>query len=64
MILNARNKTFSDYSKVSCDSNGNYIKINFSNWEAGRTYKIEFKVNINGGIQYFDEDITFDLIKD
>ena len=55
---------FSDYSKVSCDSNGNYIKINFSNWEAGRTYKIEFKVNINGGIQYFDEDITFDLIKD
>ena len=55
---------FSDYSKVSCDSNGNYIKINFSNWEAGRTYKIEFKVNINDGIQYFDEDITFDLIKD
>jgi len=54
---------FSDYSKVSCDENGNYIKINFSNWEAGRTYKIEFKVDMDGDIQYFDNDTTFSLIK-
>ena len=54
---------FSDYSKVSCDENGNYIKINFSNWEAGRTYKIEFKVDNDGDIQYFDNDTTFSLIK-
>jgi hypothetical protein len=54
---------FSDYSKVSCDETGNYIKINFSNWEAGRTYKIEFKIDMDGDIQYFDNDTTFSLIK-
>ena len=55
---------FSEYSKVSCDSIGNYIKLNLSNWEADRVYKIEFKVNINGNIQYFDEDVTFSIAKD
>jgi hypothetical protein len=55
---------FSEYSKVSCDSIGNYIKLNLSNWEANRVYKIEFKVNINGNVQYFDEDITFSIAKD
>lgn len=54
---------FSDYSKISCDENGNYINLNLSNWEAGRTYKIEFKVNMNGNVQYFDEDITFTIVK-
>jgi len=54
---------FSNYSKVSCDETGNYIKINFSNWEAGRTYKIEFKVDNDNDIQYFDNDTTFSLIK-
>ena len=55
---------FSEYSKVSCDSIGNYIKLNLSNWEADRVYNIEFKVNINGNIQYFDEDVTFSIAKD
>jgi hypothetical protein len=55
---------FSDYSKISCDSTGNYINLNLSNWEAGRVYKIEFKVNNDGNIQYFDEDITFSIVKD
>ena len=54
---------FSDYSKVSCDSNGNYIKLNLSNWEAGRVYKIEFKVDMDGDVQYMDEDITFSIVK-
>ncbi len=54
---------FSDYSKISCDENGNYINLNLSNWEAGRTYKIEFKVTIDGNTQYFDEDITFSIVK-
>ena len=54
---------FSDYSKVSCDSNGNYINLNLSNWEANRTYKIEFKIEQNGGVQYFDNSITFDIVK-
>ena len=54
---------FSDYSKISCDSNGNYIKVNFSNWEANRVYKIEFKIDNNGSIEYFDNDTTFSLTK-
>ena len=55
---------FSDYTKLSCDSNGNYMKVNFSNWEAGRAYKIEFKVVYDGQIYYFDDDNTFRLVKD
>jgi hypothetical protein len=54
---------FSDYSKISCDSNGNYINLNLSNWEANRTYKIEFKIEQNGSVQYFDNSITFDIVK-
>jgi len=54
---------FSDYSKISCDVNGNYINLNLSNWEADRTYKIEFKVIIDGNTQYFDDDITFRIVK-
>lgn len=54
---------FSDYSKISCDSNGNYIKLNLSNWEAGRVYKIEFKIDMDGDVQYIDEDITFSIVK-
>jgi hypothetical protein len=54
---------FSDYSKISCDADGNYINLNFSNWEANRTYKIEFKIEQNGSVQYFDNSITFDIVK-
>ena len=54
---------FSEYSKVSCNSDGNYIKINFSNWEVNRTYKIEFKIDVNGSSEYFDDSLTFMLVK-
>ena len=54
---------FSEYSKVSCDSTGNYIKLNLSNWEVDRKYKIEFKIEQNGSIQYFDDNILFSVIK-
>lgn len=55
---------FSEYSKVNCDSNGNFIKLNLSNWEAGRVYKIEFKIDMDGDIQYFDNELTFNIVKD
>jgi hypothetical protein len=55
---------FGEYSKVNCDSNGNFIKLNLSNWEAGRVYKIEFKINKDGDIQYFDNELTFNIVKD
>lgn len=54
---------FSEYSKVSCDENGNYVQLDFTNWEINRTYKIEFKTIINGSEIYFDNNFTFELIK-
>lgn len=54
---------FGEYSKISCDGNDNFITIDFTNWEFGRTYKIEFKIVFDGDEYYFDDDITFDLIK-
>jgi hypothetical protein len=51
---------FSDYSKVSCDSNGNFFKLNLITWETNREYYIEIKVDRDGVIEYFsDKDLTF-----
>ena len=55
---------FSDYTKVSCDSNGNYFKLNLTNWEYNRDYYIEIKVDRDGVIEYFeDKDLTFTVEK-
>ena len=53
---------FSDYTKVSCDTDGNFFKLNLSNWEVDRVYKIEIKVVVDGTPQFFDEDYTFSVI--
>jgi len=53
---------FSDYTKLSCDSDGNYFNLNLTNWEVDRVYKIEFKVVIGGTSYFFDEDYTFSVI--
>lgn len=54
---------FSEYSKISCDSDGNFINLNLSNWEADRVYKIEFKVDENGSSDYYDDELTFNVVK-
>lgn len=53
---------FGDYTKISCDSNGNYFDLNLSNWEANRVYKIEVKVVRDGLVEFFDDDYTFKVI--
>lgn len=53
---------FSDFTKLSCDDSGNYFKLNLSNWEVDRVYKVEFKVVIDGNPQFFDDDYTFSVI--
>ena len=53
---------FSDYTKLSCDSDGNYFNLNLTNWEIDRVYKIEFKVVIGGTSYFFDDDYTFSVI--
>jgi len=52
------------YTKVSCDSTGNYFKLNLTNFEYNREYYIEIKVNRSGNIEYFTEkDLTFKVEK-
>lgn len=54
---------FSNYSKVSCDSNGNYIKINFDNWEINRDYYLELKVERDGEVLFFpNPNQTFEIV--
>src|SRR6056300_1758326 len=53
-----------DYTKVSCDANGNFFKLDLTKWEYQRDYYIEIKVDRNGVIEYFeDKDLTFTIEK-
>ena len=54
---------FSIYSKVSCDTSGNFIEFNFSNWEVNRAYKLEFKMISDGDEIFYDDNITFNIIE-
>ena len=55
---------FGDYTKLSCDSNGNYFKLNLTNWEYNRDYYIEIKIDRDGVIEYFvDKELTFTIEK-
>jgi hypothetical protein len=54
---------FGEYSKVSCDSKGNYIKFDFTNWQPNRVYKIEFKIEIESDTIHFDDKITFKIVE-
>jgi len=49
-----------NYTKVSCDTNGNYFKLDLSNFEYNRDYYIEIKTVRDGAVDYFsDKDLTF-----
>jgi len=51
---------FGEYSKVSCDENGNYFNLNLKSWNTNRSYYIEIKTERNGIIEYFtDDNLTF-----
>ena len=54
---------FGDYSKISCNASGNYFKVNLTNFEINREYKVEFKIERSGSVEYFDDDITFQVVK-
>jgi len=47
---------YGEYTKVSCDANGNYIQLNLVNWETNRRYYFEFKVELSGSIEYYSND--------
>ena len=59
---------FDDYTKLSCDSNGNYFNFWFNGLQPERFYKFCFKVvqnknTANENIRYFDNDDTFKVIR-
>lgn len=54
---------FSDFSKVSCDESGNFIILDFTNWELNRAYKIEFRVERDGNVFHFDGDDIFEVVE-
>jgi hypothetical protein len=54
---------FSEYSKVSCDGQSNFIRLNLSNWEINRTYSIKIKVVRNSNDYYFDGNFIFKVVE-
>lgn len=52
---------YSEYSKISCNGIENYFDVDFSNWEPGRYYSIEFMVVVGHNKYYFDADYVFML---
>lgn len=47
-----------NYTKVSCDANGNYFDLWMNTFQSERFYKVAFKVVRNSGsrVEYFDND--------
>lgn len=54
---------FSEYSKVSLDSNGHYIKLKLSGFMPERYYKIVYKINSDDADYYIDNNYTFKVVK-
>ena len=59
---------FDDYTKLSCDSNGNYFNFWFNGLQPERFYRFCFKVVQNANtstenIRYFDNDDTFKIVR-
>lgn len=53
---------FSNYTKISCDSTGNYFNFNFNVLQKNRFYRFIYKVNNNNTIKYFKADEVFNVI--
>jgi hypothetical protein len=55
---------FGEYSKVSCNADGNFLKLNLKNWETNRSYYIEIKTDRDGVVEFFtDDNLTFTVEK-
>lgn len=50
---------FSEYTKISCNSEGNYIKLDTSNFPTDRVYRLLFKVVRDGVSEFIEDDLTF-----
>jgi hypothetical protein len=53
---------FDDYTKLSCDSNGNYFKMDLSTLPINRTYKLKVKIIESGISTIIDEKYIFEIV--
>lgn len=53
---------YSEFTQLSCDSNGNYFDFSTTPLYPERFYKLEFKVEFTGSIMYYDNDFIFKIV--
>tara|TARA_R110000803_G_scaffold59522_5_gene118223 strand:+ start:2372 stop:4462 length:2091 start_codon:yes stop_codon:yes gene_type:complete len=51
------------YTKVGCDSEGNYFSYWFNGLQPERFYKFVFRVDQNGTTKYYDDNFFFKVIR-
>jgi len=51
------------YTKVSCDSSGNFVKLWLDGLHPERYYKLLFKVEKDGTEEYYDNNYIFKVVK-
>jgi len=54
---------FGEYSKVSCDSNGNYFKLDLSTLPMTRNYLLKIKVEESGISTIIDNKFMFEIVE-
>jgi len=54
---------FDNYTKLSCDSTGNYFDLWMDSFQPERFYKIVYKVVDNNTTKYFDDDFSFKVVR-
>ena len=52
---------YGDYSKISTYDNKSRIKLDLTNFEVNRSYKVEMKIERSGSIEYHDDDYIFEV---
>ena len=52
-----------NYTKVGCDSEGNYFNFWFNGLQPERFYKFVFRVDQNGMTKYFDDNFYFKVVR-
>jgi hypothetical protein len=50
---------FSEYTKISCNGSQNYIVLDTTNYPLNRPLKLSFKINRDGYVEYYEDDLTF-----
>jgi hypothetical protein len=52
-----------NYTKVSCDTNGNFLTLRMNAFMPDRFYRISFKAEQSGNVTIYDNGYTFKVIK-